>query len=340
MKKIYSETSSVRQYHLHQDVISQLMLEDDVLLKLVKKENGYEDVFAFSSNGEIGQLFSENGDELKKYFNPKYSIVSKVKKILDKEDGMKAVVIEYNVFENDSINQNPVTPNPITPNPVKPKSKLGCFRFFLIGFALLLVSWFMWKQCSKSEAHNTTKLDDTVVVVDDLALQDNMKGGLNSKVDSLKIKELKQFFTEKKDEFESYTWVKPKSRPMYTNQNGFYCYFQKNSDGSVSNLRFVGQYFADEWLFINSAKFNIDGQTFTFVPTEMKRDNGAGEIWEWYDDSVDYSNSHILEAISKAKSVKIRFNGDQYYDDKTMNASTIQSIKRTVEYYKALGGRY
>jgi hypothetical protein len=60
-----------------------------------------------------------------------------------------------------------------------------------------------------------------------------------AKLDSTKIKSLKNFFRVRKDEFSTTgkTWFKPKTAPKYTNRNGLYCYFQ-TEDNMPSNLRF------------------------------------------------------------------------------------------------------
>jgi len=90
MKKVYSDTSSVRQYHIHQDVISRFHIGEKVDLFLKSKDNGYEDVFVNTQHGEAGQLFSENGGDLKKYFaDAQYRIGAYVVKTIDKEDGRK-----------------------------------------------------------------------------------------------------------------------------------------------------------------------------------------------------------------------------------------------------------
>ncbi len=218
------------------------------------------------------------------------------------------------------------------------KNNNGCFKA-IIGVAIFFLFVWMINKCSddKKDVANTT---NSIMVNDSvLSVTQNLKSQETARIDSAKIKDLKKYFIEKKDEFEPYSWVKPKSKPLYINTNGFYCYFQKNDDGTVSNLRFVGQYAADDWLFIKNIKFNIDGKTYSFTPSEIKTDHDT-EIWEWFDEQVDVYNSDIVEAISKAKSVKVRFNGQQYYKDKTMSQDNIKSIKRTIEYYKALNGTY
>ena len=158
-------------------------------------------------------------------------------------------------------------------------------------------------------------------------------------VDPVKVGKLKSLFVENKDEFEGYTWVQPKSRPIYRNQNGFYCYFQKSKDNEVSNLRFVGQYEGEDWLFINHVKFNIDGVVWDYTPNEINQDNDT-RIWEWFDDDVNSSNTSLIKAISNAKVVKVRFIGRQYHDERKMSKNNIQSIRNTLDYYKALGGKY
>lgn len=160
------------------------------------------------------------------------------------------------------------------------------------------------------------------------------------------IKTHKALFIESKDEFRSYAWVKPKSAPKYTNRNGIYCYF-KLENGKASNFRFVYQYYADEWLFIKNMIFNIDGQNITIVPEDMDTDCGyGGKIWEWCDEYVDggtseYSiNEKFIKSIAYANSVKVKMNGRQYYDTRTLTSEQIKSIKDTYEYYLALGGKF
>ena len=48
----------------------------------------------------------------------------------------------------------------------------------------------------------------------------------------------------------------------------------------------------------------------------------------------------FIKKIANAKSVKVKLNGRQYYDTRTLKAEQIKSIKDTYEYYLALGGRF
>ena len=165
----------------------------------------------------------------------------------------------------------------------------------------------------------------------------------NSKVDSVKIKELKGYFREKKDEFspEGKTWIKPKSSPSYTNQNGVYCYFQTENN-VPGNLRFRVQYYSDEWLFFQKIQFSIDGKAYEYIPLSTETDSGdGGYIWEWFDESISASgDKKLLNALANAKTAKMKFIGRQYYDVKNMTKEQLNGIKRSIAFYKALGGDF
>lgn len=161
-------------------------------------------------------------------------------------------------------------------------------------------------------------------------------------IDSNKIKELEKFFRIKKDEFSNNykTWYKPKSAPQYTNLNGIYLYFQKEN-GMPSNLRFRLQYYDDDWLFIKKVQFSIDGKAYEYIPIHTETDSGdGGYIWEWFDESVTESDKELINAISNAKSAKMKLIGSQYYDIKNITLEQIKSFKQTLELYKAFGANY
>lgn len=153
------------------------------------------------------------------------------------------------------------------------------------------------------------------------------------------IAKLSKKFSLTEDEFNDMAWVRHNTTPKYTNRNSIYLYFQKDKEGRPSNLRFRVQYEAGSWLFINNMIFNVDGENITFTPTDMEKDCGyGGRIWEWCDELAS-SNQALVEKIYGAKTVKVKFNGRQYYDTKTMSAKELQAFKETYDYYRALGGK-
>ncbi|MFP9114341.1 hypothetical protein ACLI1A_10390 [Flavobacterium sp. RHBU_3] len=156
--------------------------------------------------------------------------------------------------------------------------------------------------------------------------------------DNKQISKLKQYFTFKKDEFDpdGKSWATPKSAPYYTNRNALYCYFNL-TDSTASNLRFRLQYVADDWLFIDKVQFLIDGKPYEYTPCEVKRDNADGDIWEWYDCGVGIMDWELINALSNAKSAKMKLIGHQYHDIRNITPKQILNIKRSVELYKAYG---
>ena len=202
-----------------------------------------------------------------------------------------------------------------------------------IGIFFLLV---IIGNCGGSDKENTIAESSSQMQLEEISPEDESK--IDS-IDVVKIKELKQYFTEKKDEFSDVKWVEPKSRPKYTNQNGYCMYFSVNN-GVASNPRFLIQYESDKWLFIKNMIFNIDGENITFTPEKMETDCGnGGRIWEWCDEYAG-NLEPLIKKIAYAKSVKIKLVGKQYYNIKTMSQKQIQYFKYSYEYYKALGGTF
>lgn len=162
------------------------------------------------------------------------------------------------------------------------------------------------------------------------------------KIDSAKIKELLPFFKISKDKFspEGLTWYEPKDAPQYVNYNGIYCYFAKNTQGRPYNLRLKIQYAADEWLFIKTIYFAIGDKAYRYIPDNVETDNGNGRIWEWSDQTFNPNIKEIIDALITVPSAEMKLNGSQYYNIKKITNKQIQSIKRTIDLYKAMGGKY
>ena len=176
------------------------------------------------------------------------------------------------------------------------------------------------------------------------AVQDSIRAVEKAAENQKVIAKMKPLYREKKDEFSTSTFYIPKKAPMYRNRNGVYCYFGSEDGVTQYNFRFVYQYYADDWLFIRSLIFNIDGDIITVTP-KMETDCGdGGKIWEWCDENVNYNSAGIDEdfilKIANAKSVKVKMNGSQYYDTRTLTAEQIKSIKDTYDYYVAMGGKF
>ena len=136
------------------------------------------------------------------------------------------------------------------------------------------------------------------------------------------------------DDFSENEFYYHKKTPKYVNRNWVYTYIVKNNKSL--GLRFRAQYYADDWLFIESIKFNIDGEIVEFPVGygTFKRDNDGGKIWEWADLSVQESSTiAILDRIANSKTTKIRYVGSQYHDDRVLTGNEKTALKRTLELY-------
>ena len=151
------------------------------------------------------------------------------------------------------------------------------------------------------------------------------------------IKNSKLYFRFDSDEFNGLTWVIPKSAPRYLNRNGIYCYFQSNND-VASNFRLRIQYTADNWLFIRSYQFVIDGFTFSYTPDKVERDNNS-TIWEWSDQQVSSFDMSLINALYSAQNAKIRFVGKQYHKDRVISKKELESIRRAFDLFVAMKGK-
>lgn len=146
-----------------------------------------------------------------------------------------------------------------------------------------------------------------------------------------------QKMSKKTDKIESVDWYRDKSSPAYNNQNGFFLYIGKGST-SAPWLRLRIQYFADDWLFIESFSVVADGQRFERGRVKFERDHDS-KIWEWYDENLTDADLQMIKALIASKEAVIRFNGRQYQKDKTITASQKAALQNALDAYKALGGK-
>lgn len=188
-------------------------------------------------------------------------------------------------------------------------------------------------------------IESSILAMDNVVKRSNNSNPAKveeSKIDSVKIKELLPFFKVKKDEFDpnGKTWFEPKSAPQYTNRNGIYLYFAAQN-GKVAALRFRVQYYSDDWLFFKKVQFSIDEKAYEYIPSNTETDCGnGGKIWEWFDEALTGSDRDLIYALVEAKSAKMKFIGRQYYDIKTITRNQISDMKRALELYRAMGGTY
>lgn len=139
------------------------------------------------------------------------------------------------------------------------------------------------------------------------------------------------------DRVERTNFYRHKSFPAYTNsRSAVFPYIGSNPYRSW--LRIQIQYTSDDWLFVESLVFSIDGEkTYkTFKHWDWQRDNGGGDIWEWVDLSCDQEYLVLLEKIAASKEAILRFSGKQYRHDLIISAKDKKAIQETLDLYKLI----
>ncbi len=272
-------------------------------------------------------------DELKEYLDSKGDVSKFINKCIreakEKEENSDSKCDNEPIVDNTPIQST--TNNGAIP-------KLVYYIMFIFILFVLIIS--LAKSCGSSQT-NLSDVDTSSVQNAVKPIQTAIhKRKINT--DSI-IRVMHKNFTFKKDEFKNgnFLWVMPNSSSKFRSQNRVYAYFALEK-GHASNLRIVIQYTSDDWLFIQSCDFNVDGHVYNFTPTKMETDNGiVGDesmIWEWCDDEIGYSDYSTFKAIGNANKVKMKLNGSQYYDARNLTKKEIYYIGQTLKYYKKLGG--
>jgi len=208
---------------------------------------------------------------------------------------------------------------------------VGVIASFLIGSSTLNTpNTLDYQNSSTSEIGSRNSAVDSI-----LNVRRQEKDRLIASSDSLaKAHSLKS----SKDEFKpDVTFYHPTNAPKYRNISWMYPYLVKS--GNYMKMRYVIQYEADDWLFINNVKVKItyeggNEKVIDLYSGRFDRDNGNGKIWEWVDTNVSDSMYSKLLDINNAKKAKIRFEGDKYYKERNMTSKELRALKNVIDVYK------
>lgn len=223
----------------------------------------------------------------------------------------------------------------------------GCGVLLLIGLVIFVIVLAV-NQSRKGYSEvaivdsiiEDTTVVDTSVVVDESQSNIEAKRILTSlaniKVTPERFKKIYKSSRLKRDEFTKSTYLYDRSSPQYVNRNGVSCYVETDLFDNP-RLHLSLQYYSDDWLFIQSAKFSVDGETIDYTPDdEFKRDSGDGKIWEWSDNVVSEYEVPLLAKVALSKTAKVKFIGKQYHDIKTVTPKQKLAIKNMLIIYKGL----
>lgn len=131
-----------------------------------------------------------------------------------------------------------------------------------------------------------------------------------------------------------------------------YLYFGKKQDTDQFFLRMVIAYNAPSRLIIEEYKFTIDDEEHVVKPRDVVRtieartnrgrmdepsDESVG-ICEYYDIGINKEEFELMEKLSSAKTVKLRYIGVKGYKRVKIHNSSKKAIKDVLDAFKELTG--
>ena len=147
------------------------------------------------------------------------------------------------------------------------------------------------------------------------------------------IHELRKQLRSKVDSVENITWYYDKTSPKYISGNVIYCYMGES--GGQYWLRVIYGFSKDDWIFMDSIVFNIDGWITRKVVRYNERNTDVNDgIFEWVDWKVLPVDEDFLLAIANSKSTQIKFSGNDGAKSFTVSKQQKKALKNIITYYR------
>src|SRR5690606_4644625 len=141
------------------------------------------------------------------------------------------------------------------------------------------------------------------------------------------------------DEMKGVTFYYDPNNPRYINQRSGLFYYIAHRPGLSPVLRARAIYTGSEWVFFHTIFVKVDDEVFrfNFNHFDVERDNDYEGVWEWIDVPADGDWQRLANRLKAgAKNVRIRFEGSQYYRERTMSAADITAVRRVLDAYEYL----
>lgn len=142
----------------------------------------------------------------------------------------------------------------------------------------------------------------------------------------------------REDTFENIKWYY--DRKTYSQYAGdkFLLYMGQRANSSPwLQLRFMMK--DSDWHFFERIILDVDGTKYNFNPgySEVNRDNGSGDIWEWYDREPSQADILMIGKIIDSKRTRVRYvNDDNFYVERTITSAQKAGLKNVLLAYEAL----
>ena len=143
-----------------------------------------------------------------------------------------------------------------------------------------------------------------------------------------------------RDEMEGVDWYYSQAFRSRVLDNNIRAYIGKQ--GSRVWLRFEMTYEGNEWLFVRSVLFKVDGETYELKNgflDSWEVDNYGSTVWEWKSEVVDKYKWKLINKISESQKATMRYRGQQYRHDREISNEEKLALKAVISYYLQIGGK-
>jgi len=144
--------------------------------------------------------------------------------------------------------------------------------------------------------------------------------------------------TKKRDDIKNVTYYRDATSPQFVDSRSNISLAIIDPDDRDPYLALYIYYVADDWLFIENYTVKAGAETFQIDASgfdDVKRDNNYGGIFEWYT-ALAESHLPMIRAIIAAPSATLRYQGRQYYKDRTITASEKRALQHMLDAHAAL----
>ena len=221
---------------------------------------------------------------------------------------------------------NLTPPNPPTTELPGDKPKKPFYKriWFLVLVGLMIIGYFA--PDATPETSKETSSSTSIPYKPTTTISTTTTSTLPPYTDEEYAAALKQM-SIKNDAVVGSRFIEAKSSPDYSSQDAFQIYIS-GTQNSIGGLRFLARYAGSDWVFFEKIIVNVDGRIFNlgFSYFEVERDNGGGGVWEWVDVVPSNENITMLKLIVDSKSTLVRFQGENYKNDRELTAKEKKAI--------------
>ena len=189
---------------------------------------------------------------------------------------------------------------------------------------LVFVVLFFFTSCSEPFTRGEERLhNDSLVQVEKQKKIDDARKKLS-------------YFRKETNYYGDVNYYQDRRIPTHTNIDFIYPYIAETDNNYLLHIRFM---YASNDIF--KGIIIADGHKYTFLElitywAERRDKDNDTENGGWIDIGANDTDIFILQKIANSKFAKIRYEGRQYYNDRTITSKEKSIIKKTLDIYNGL----